>query len=445
MMKASLALVCLACIGRAEPDPKSDELRSFAMMLQALSPAAAFSGGTSFPRNSVINRHLATALARDVPMRSPKMAATTFPVRVPEVGTKDDRLAIIRKHFPTAEYMDEFIVNLQAALATPGIGINKENSIPITTLCRDESVRPLQDKIEQVFGQSFNAHGLAGLAYLGHTGMKAAMSHSPNVDGKERYVFFAISHIAIDHEGTIGTINRPGRMGSSACGALIGGLGAVKGADNLDDIINSAGSIIESEDPEFSRLLPKLAGEVKSILNKDMKLWGGNVPEDFDISSVLKEMNLVDITKVAVSLIEEEMLSIIKAVVDPEKADYAVVTGVQIHSSSAGPDGNPCLEFVAPSKAFAVVGGEEKPIDFMLLSQLTSLLDAQSQGLVEQVGSQAAEIEELKKMLSLQSETLDALKGDVKDGKGKGGFSRFSPNAAIAAIACLAGVACGVR
>jgi hypothetical protein len=54
--------------------------------------------------------------------------------------------------------------------------------------------------------------------------MGAGLSHAP-IDprnSRERYVFFSFPHIAIDEEGNLGKIYRPGRAGeSAACGALL--------------------------------------------------------------------------------------------------------------------------------------------------------------------------------------------------------------------------------
>ena len=48
------------------------------------------------------------------------------------------------------------------------------------------------------------------------------MHHSPNIGGKERYVFYSMPHIAIDADGRIGAYKRVGREGeSTACGALV--------------------------------------------------------------------------------------------------------------------------------------------------------------------------------------------------------------------------------
>lgn len=47
-------------------------------------------------------------------------------------------------------------------------------------------------------------------------------SHPPSQEeGRERYVFFAFPHIAIDESGELGAISRPNRPGKScACGAM---------------------------------------------------------------------------------------------------------------------------------------------------------------------------------------------------------------------------------
>ena len=49
----------------------------------------------------------------------------------------------------------------------------------MTNLCRDEVTTILKDKIEAVFGGSFNTNGLGAALTCGVTGMKAGLSHSP--------------------------------------------------------------------------------------------------------------------------------------------------------------------------------------------------------------------------------------------------------------------------
>ena len=51
--------------------------------------------------------------------------------------------------------------------------------VAMTNLCRDEVTTILKDKIEAVFGGSFNTNGLGAALTCGVTGMKAGLSHSP--------------------------------------------------------------------------------------------------------------------------------------------------------------------------------------------------------------------------------------------------------------------------
>lgn len=65
----------------------------------------------------------------------------------------------------------------------------------------------------------------------------------------------------------------------------------------------------------------------------------------------------------------QDLEYLIEKTVDPAKADYAVIVGVQVHNWAAElvPEGEVSLEFVAPSKAYAVVNGVKT---FIALSQV---------------------------------------------------------------------------
>lgn len=49
----------------------------------------------------------------------------------------------------------------------------------MTNLCRDEVTAILKDKIEAVWGGSFNVNGLGGVLTCGVTGFGAGLSHAP--------------------------------------------------------------------------------------------------------------------------------------------------------------------------------------------------------------------------------------------------------------------------
>jgi Limiting CO2-inducible proteins B/C beta carbonyic anhydrases len=53
------------------------------------------------------------------------------------------------------------------------------SAVAVTNLCRDEVTVVLKDKIEAVWGGSFNVNGLGGVLTCGVTGIKAGLSHAP--------------------------------------------------------------------------------------------------------------------------------------------------------------------------------------------------------------------------------------------------------------------------
>ena len=64
-----------------------------------------------------------------------------------------------------------------------------------------------------------------------------------------------------------------------------------------------------------------------------------------------KELNLVDLTKLTEKVISDDLEDIISKTVDKNIADYAVITGVHIHSwAAADEQGAPNLEFIQPRK-----------------------------------------------------------------------------------------------
>jgi len=255
------------------------------------------------------------------------------------------RTQVVQQHFPKAVGVDNFMFKVEVALA--GYGFTQENTIAMTNVCRDEVTKPLREKVEGIFGNSFTTSGLGGVLTLGTIGMKAGMSHSPISEGsgKERYVFFSFPHIAIDAEGEVGAISRPGRPGAStACGALLGCLGNLKdkGAAEIPTCQHTHHEL----NPEFSILQSKLARRIQ---------------EDAVDEGAL---DLVQLTKIAEASISDDLEQLIELTTADTKADYAVVTGVQIHSWGKDfYDDAPNLEFVAPQRVYVVCNGERTDID----------------------------------------------------------------------------------
>lgn len=231
------------------------------------------------------------------------------------------------RHFPGAtpegEYIDETASRLN------GEGFTNTNTIACVALCRDEVTRPLFSDVERVWGPAFSFAGLAGMVTAGRTGLSAAIHHAPIVDGRRRFVIYAMAHIAIDAGGTIGRLERPGvPEPSSACGALVA----------FRDELREGTLMVEFDryDTEQSLLKHRLLPLIDY----------GDVP------------NLIDLTKLTVTAIEEDLQEILHSLENVWReagrampADAAVFSGIQIH----GPDG---ANFVWPVTAHVEVGGD---------------------------------------------------------------------------------------
>ncbi len=78
------------------------------------------------------------------------------------------------------------------------------------------------------------------------------------------------------------------------------------------------------------------------------------------------KLDLVEITRLAERTISTDMDFLAEKVVDSSRANYAVITGVQIHNwaTELTPEaGVPSLEFVAVAQCYVVVDGVKKFID----------------------------------------------------------------------------------
>lgn len=211
----------------------------------------------------------------------------------------------LRSLFPGAIAEEEFVHRSAEALRP--FGFTRETAIACVGVCRDEIAQPLAALVKETWGEAFVFSSLAGMLFLGKTGFLAAEHHSPVLGGRERYVFFALPHIAIGAQGEIGQCVRPGRSEpSSACGALT----AFQGELARGQVHTG----LDPDDIEYSllkqRLLPRLR-------------WGSSP-------------DLVEITRRAYEVITEDANRLAAATVNTAHADYAILTGIQVH----GPEGN---------------------------------------------------------------------------------------------------------
>ena len=183
-------------------------------------------------------------------------------------------------------------------------GFNKQNSIGLISVCRDELTRTLVEDFEDLWGPSFSSGSLAGMAFLGKTGMGAGMAHAPqDENGVERYIFICGPHISISETGEVGKVYRPGRENiSCACGALI----AMQ--SELQNQTLSVG--LKTMDLELSMMKQQLAET----------LTYGDVP------------TLDQLTKKAQVLIKQQMENILDGMNLKGRTEYVFISGVQVHA-----------------------------------------------------------------------------------------------------------------
>lgn len=227
-------------------------------------------------------------------------------------------------HFPGTRPADDYVAATVAAARAHGF--RRDNSLACIGLCRDEMSRPLRHALQDVWGEAFDLGGLGGMLFLGRTGFRAAHGHAPIEGGRERYVYYAMPHIALGAQGEIGVCRRPGRTEpSKACGAL-------------------EAFLTELRERRVRLTLDPLDIEQTILQQRLMEV----VPHDH-------WPDLVEVTHAAHDVIRADLVRMIELTVDPAKADYAVFTGVKIH----GPDGG----YVQPRDAWAVVGGVQTKLD----------------------------------------------------------------------------------
>lgn len=222
---------------------------------------------------------------------------------------------VLKNYFDNVYTEVEFVKKTYNALRK--FGFNDDNSIAAVCVCRDEISQSIRSIVKHVWGEAFNLSGLGGMFFAGKTALKAAMHHSPNEGGRERYVYYAFSHIAIDEEGRMGYCRRKGIPESMACGALCGFLGEL--SEKKIDVS------IDEGDIEQSHLKMRLLKEIPY----------GSVPD------------LLELTRIAQKVILADLEKAINSVVDTKKSDYALITGIQVH----GPENT----YVQPGTCYAMI------------------------------------------------------------------------------------------
>ena len=173
------------------------------------------------------------------------------------------------------------------------------------------------------WGEIFPLSGLAGVPFAGKTGWAAFSSHCPE-DGNICVLF--APHVGLHTDGTVGKVMREGQSGiSSACGAAIGALAALKADESCANFPNGY------QDHQMDCIKHLLKPYVKEISKA--------------------ENEQAALVYAMYSMIEEYLNAILNSNWMTEKSQLALCGGIMINAEGEGNDRFLPLKFEVRNKA----------------------------------------------------------------------------------------------
>lgn len=287
-------------------------------------------------------------------------------------------LVNLRGHFPT--HIPEALFVQESYDKLVPFGFHKSNAIPCVSLCRDELTKPLLNAIDDAWENgpedtaTFAMHSLAGMVFLGKTGLTAATHHAPIVDGVSRYVFYVFPHIGINTDGNVGKVRRHGKQIISFIFLSVLEFNCARCVAPLRYVHHYIPGIVVLANPPapsflclFNSGIEKESTACGALIAFQQELESGYLNLELDTDdieqSVLKQRmlkkikfgsavpSIAELTQVAYQVCLEDLQRLISAVIHGERADYAVFTGVQINSGGR-------LNFIWPGECYAVIDGK---------------------------------------------------------------------------------------
>lgn len=226
--------------------------------------------------------------------------------------------------------VDDFVLWSEWALAR--VGFRPTNCLAVVAVCRDELMARADEAVAATWGRPFQAGSLAGLVFLGRTGMQAALGHVPGEDGRHRFAVFCLPHIGIDEHGTIGRVQRRGmHRATSACGALAAFRAELADGGDADALRAAAreGDAMDAADIEQALLRTRLATAIGA----------GGIPTLAGLTELARQAAVADI---------RHYIDLARG---REPVDVAYISGIVVHL----PDG---VEHVCAVEAEVVIDGQ---------------------------------------------------------------------------------------
>jgi len=210
--------------------------------------------------------------------------------------TLADALAGRHPTLSCAEFADWSVAALRTHGFEPG------NTLALVGVCRDELTFTFESAFAARWGAAFDISSLAGMVFLGSSGMAAAAHHAPGLDGRRRYVVAVLPHIGLAADGSVGRVLRDGQQDeSTACGALVGLQHELASGARRDGI--------DHDDLEMS------------LLRRDV----------LDRLPVGARPDLIALTELVRQCATDEMVRLAQGLVHDADADVAVLSGVLVH------------------------------------------------------------------------------------------------------------------
>jgi len=203
-------------------------------------------------------------------------------------------------------------------------GFNKDNTLVIVSVCRDEVMKFVHDRLRWNWGATYDIGGLGGLIAAGKTGFTNALMHAPTGFPKLRYVIVGLTNIGFGENGEPGQCIRPGiNYNAGANGALI--------AYQNELISGQVNLKISIDDYEYDILKNRLSQRMPN-----------------------GKTDLITITQTALAAIEHDINQLTAQLIDASKCDYAVFTATQLHF--------PTMQLIKRSQSYAVI--DQKRVEF---------------------------------------------------------------------------------